>query len=98
MKSGRIFPLQIDHIDANIKNNHLSNLRYCTHRQNQNYRFDKEKTSSKYRGVSWHKRTGKWRARITIKNKSYHLGMFDDELLARKAYEAALMSIGEPIT
>jgi len=44
--------------------------------------------SSKYKGVSFHKGTGKWRAVYTIKNtkKSKSLGLYFSEIEAYKAY------------
>jgi group I intron endonuclease len=38
------------------------------------------------RGVSWHKTASKWRAGITINNKTIHLGLFDDLQEAGAAY------------
>jgi hypothetical protein len=43
------------------------------------------KRVSKYRGVSWHIASGKWRARI----KQCHLGYFANERAAGRAYDRA---------
>ncbi len=79
-----------DHADRDIYNNLESNLRVCTHQQNQ-FNKDKQKGSytSKYKGVSWFRRDQCWRAYIVINNKQKHLGYFSDEIQAARAYNAA---------
>lgn len=43
-----------------------------------------------FKGVFWHKRSGKWVARIGANGKQYHIGTFDAAEVAYKAYcEAA---------
>ena len=45
---------------------------------------------SGYKGVSWDKRSMKWRAQVMLKRKNYHLGLFDnkqDAINARKEAE-----------
>jgi hypothetical protein len=44
---------------------------------------------SKYRGVSWNKRCNKWLARIKHDGKLLHLGYFEDEAEAARAYDRA---------
>lgn len=45
-----------------------------------------EKRPSPYRGVSWHR--GRWRVRLKIQGREYHLGCFRDEIQAARAYDA----------
>lgn len=78
----------IDHIDHNGLNNKRSNLRICTVAQNTANKR-KGKGSSDFKGVSWHKRDQIWIATIHQKRKQLHLGYFNDELEAAKAYDKA---------
>lgn len=45
--------------------------------------------TSGVRGVSWHKKTGKWSARISFKGTTYSLGYFDDVQIAAEARKIA---------
>lgn len=86
---------QVDHHDGNGLNNCLNNLTITTHTGNQhnlhskklNYKY--KIPTSKILGVSWHKRTGKWRTQIRYKNQSIHLGCYDSEIEARDVYLVA---------
>lgn len=49
----------------------------------------KWKTSSQYRGVSWDKHAERWTAKIGSNGRQYHIGLFDDEVEAAKAYNEA---------
>jgi len=46
--------------------------------------------TSKYKGVYYHKKAGKWTASIKTKEVSKYLGLFTNELDASKAYQKAL--------
>ena len=86
-----------DHIDCNGLNNKLENLRKCTLSQNQynKRKFENAKHSSKYKGVSL-KKGKKWYAAIVVNKKFKHLGTYDNEIDAAKAYnEAALEYFGQ---
>lgn len=77
----------IDHIDHNGLNNQKSNLRICTQSENNMNRSKQENTSSPYKGVSFHKSHKKWRANIKINGKQIHIGYFNTEKDAAKAYD-----------
>lgn len=82
-------PLIVDHIDNNPLNNNISNLRATNRYGNtRNAKIPKTNTSG-YKGVSWHKRVGKWRTQIRINNKTKNLGYFDDVELAGLVAEEA---------
>lgn len=71
----------VDHIDGNRSNNFLSNLRVATNRTNAlNMRSNR-----KYRGVS-PSTGGKWRARAWINGKTRHIGLFETQEEASRAY------------
>lgn len=87
--------LHIDHINGIKNDNQLSNLRYCTNRENQTFENvrGKQKFTSKYHGVGFHKSTHKWRARIFINKQSVWLGEFDTEIEANNAYQNKLKTL-----
>ena len=77
----------IDHRDMNGLNNQRSNLRFCTLSQNAMNRRKRENTSSIYKGVYFNNQRGKkWKAQIRINGKQIHLGLFDFEVDAARAY------------
>lgn len=80
--------LVINHKDLNRLNNHIDNLEIVTNRKNT--MFKTNKLASKYIGVTMHKQTGKWRAKIYINKKNVHLGLFLSEIEANEAYQKAL--------
>lgn len=81
---------RVDHIDGDGLNNRRSNLRVCTTQQNNSaFRRKERGTSSKYRGVSWHKQNSRWRVQIQTAGKVYHVGCFVSEEAAARAYDAA---------
>ena len=83
--------LVVDHIDNNKLNNRLDNLQLTTNRENTSK--DRKGCSSKFIGVSWFKRDNKWKASIYINGKLIHLGYFDTEEEASKAYNNKLKEI-----
>lgn len=77
---------EIDHINNERLDNRRCNLRSITHSQNIiNSNILSAKTS-KYRGICYHKKVGKFKASIGFNNKSYHLGYFKNEIDAMLAY------------
>ena len=83
--------LVIDHINDNKLDNRVENLQIVTSRFN-TYKT-KVKYSSKYKGVSWHKKANKWTASIHINGKGVYLGIFNCELAASLAYQNELKTL-----
>lgn len=70
---------QVNHIDSNKLNNKISNLEWVNNRENTCHRIKKSNFTSKYIGVSYFKRDGKWRSSIQFNGKSVRFGMFKTE-------------------
>lgn len=70
--------VEIDHEEQDKLDNREAKLRFLTHSQNlHNSKLPVTNTSG-YKNVYWTKRNRKWRARIKIREQSYHLGYFDN--------------------
>ena len=80
--------IEVHHADHNGLNNQRANLRKTIRGEHDGSR-SKSRGSSQYKGVSWAKAKGKWRACITIRKRSIHLGYFDDEIEAARVYDVA---------
>jgi hypothetical protein len=80
---------QIDHINGVRSDNRLANLRDVTSSQNlHNVQQPRSTNKTGYRGISiWKGR--KFLARITVKNRIIHLGIFDTAEAAYAARQAA---------
>lgn len=86
----------VDHIDRDKANNNVTNLRWVTPQQNSMNREGNTAGSSQYKGVHWNKANKKWRARIMLNGKAFHLGSYSDETEASHAYnKAATEKFGE---
>jgi hypothetical protein len=84
----------MDHIDGVKANNHYTNLRLVTQRENLQAYTKSIKSSSSYQGVSWNKAVKKWQGHIKVESKSTYLGLFPCELEAARAYDKALVGLG----
>ena len=77
----------VDHRNHNKTDNHVWNLRWCTHSDNNRNVTKQQNTSSMYLGVSWHKLKNKWICRVRDENsKLKHLGYFENEKEAAQKY------------
>ena len=80
---------EVNHKDRVRKNNLISNLEWCTSRENTHHARTRMKSSSKYVGVSYVKEKFQkpWISRINIQGKTKFLGRFETEELAYEAYK-----------
>ena len=79
----------VDHIDNDKTNNHYQNLRWATYAENSRNAKNRTGGSSVYKGVSFHKQSNKWCARIMIQGEAKFLGSFVSEREAAAKYNAA---------
>lgn len=80
-------PKEIDHKNKDQLDNWIKNLRACTRSQNNANGNMGRGGSSIYRGVRWFRRDENWHARIKKNGIEYHLGYFDSEIEAARAYD-----------
>lgn len=79
--------LQVDHINHDILDNRRANIRLVTHQQNRANSRPKHNSSSRFKGVHWHKRDKKWCVTIRVDGIKHYLGTFDCEIEAARAYD-----------
>ena len=81
----------VDHIDRDKLNNHIVNLRWATHSENGMNRSAPKNSTSGQTGVTFDKKSRKWRVKISIDGKEKHIGYyqtFDEAVIVRKEQEA----------
>lgn len=71
---------EVDHIDRNPRNNTIDNLRIVSHSLNNLNKSKCKNVSSKYKGVSLNKATGKW----TVYVQRTYLGRYESEEIANQ--------------
>lgn len=79
----------VDHINGDGLDNRRENLRIASHSQNQWNRRNARNNKTGYKGVSIDKRSGKFRAGISVGGKHIHLGLFSTAEEAAQAYAEA---------
>lgn len=79
----------VDHINRDSLDNRKANLRPATRAQNVWNSTKRKGGTSRYKGVSFKKHNAKWIARIYTKGREIHLGCFENETDAAKAYDNA---------
>jgi len=81
-------PNYIYHIDGDSTNNRIENLRAATQSQNAGNSAMSKNNTSGYKGVTYLKDTGKWKAAIMINRKHISLGSYATIEEAHEAYKA----------
>lgn len=86
-----------DHINGDSLDNRIDNLRICSSQENGQNKKGRRGGSSRYKGVVKMKDRGeKWQAYIRTGGRKKHIGTFDSELDAAKAYDVfAVRHFGE---
>lgn len=68
----------VDHINNDILNNDISNLRWATYQENNwNVKRDITNTSGE-KNVCWKKDKNKWQVRFRVNGRTTHFGYFDN--------------------
>lgn len=84
------FPVsQVDHIDLNKENNRWTNLRASTTSENNRNMPPRQNKKHPLKGITPHKRNGRFRSTIFVNSKQLHLGYFDCPAAAHLAYVVA---------
>lgn len=84
------FPDLVDHADGNGLNNQRTNIRACTDPENSANRSKMAKeTTSRFKGVAFHVRDGRYSATIGKDGRRYWIGSFDNEHDAAIHYNVA---------
>jgi hypothetical protein len=81
-----------DHVNGDGLDCQRVNLRPATHAQNIANQRHRTGTTSVYRGVSYYRRDGRWRAYITADGRFQHLGYFPTAELAAAVYDVAAIA------
>jgi hypothetical protein len=78
----------VDHRNINPADNRKCNLRICSRSENgmNRNKMNLNKTTSKYKGVSYDKSKNKWITRVCVEQKIVHRSSHDNEIEAVTAY------------
>ncbi len=79
----------VDHANGNGLDNTRPNMRNCLPGENGRNRGKMTGGASRFKGVHFHKPSGKWVSRIHHGGRSHSLGYFGDEESAARAYDRA---------
>jgi hypothetical protein len=82
-------PKEIDHIDRDKTNNRIENLRVCSREQNIVNSHTCKRNRSNYKGVSYQKSSGKYRAFF----RGQYLGIYDNKHDAAEEYNKAAVKM-----
>lgn len=83
----------IDHINRNPSDNRIENLREASRSENLRNVGPLASSSTRVRGVDFHKASSKFRARIRVSGKRIELGIFATLEEAKSAYQVAAKNL-----
>ncbi|ENA37460.1 hypothetical protein HMPREF1487_04378 [Pseudomonas sp. HPB0071] len=78
---------EIDHINGDKQDNRITNLRVCTHQQNNHNQGLRKTNSSGHKNVHWFKAVQKWHVQVCKNRKIHNGGLYanlDDAVLAAR--------------
>ena len=78
----------VDHVNGNGLDNRRANLRFADQTFNQANARRGRSSTSRYKGVTLVKKSGRWLAQTTRNGKTVFLGYHDTEEAAALAYDA----------
>lgn len=81
------WPVQIDHINGDKSDNRICNLRPADNSKNSCNKGVQSNNKSGYKGVSFHKASGLWRAACQVNGVKYDIGYFKSKRDAAIAIE-----------
>jgi len=81
---------EVDHINMVKTDNKIANLRLATDSQNASNKSLYSNNTSGFKGVHFHKQSGKFRAGIRLNGKQKHLGSFDSAEEGAAAYQRSM--------
>jgi hypothetical protein len=87
--TGRMPSDQIDHINGLKDDNRWNNLREATNKENSENLKQYSNNKTGFRGVHFHKPSGKWVARVTHHYADKYFGYFDTPEAAAEAARTA---------
>ena len=85
--------IQVDHINCDGLDNRRSNLRLCSHAENQRHQQIHQKNKTGYKGVKIEKRSNinPYTAQIRVDGRTVYLGCYPNIKAAARAYDAAAL-------
>lgn len=99
MLMGEPVGIHVDHVNGNPLDCRRPNLRVATSHQNSFNRWKdknrKRPPSSRYKGVSIHRRVNSiaWAAQIKLNQEQIYLGLYPTEEMAARAYDGAAVEL-----
>ena len=87
----------VDHHDQDRTNDSIDNLQSKTKHENRDNTRKRSRCSSRYKGVSWDKKSYKWMSKMRANNETHHCGRYDDEIEAAQEYDKMYWQVKKSI-